>query len=568
MNTQKQHNNKPWLNYYGINVPEKMRYEGLTIPGFLMQSVKAYPDLTALNFKGYKISYVQLLNMVNTLSCCLKKFGVKKGDCVGIILSNVIPSVVSYYATLKIGGVVVMIKPTCSDSEIEYQLNDSGVKVLVTLDILADRLIALRRKTKIQRVIYTSMGDYLPFPQNRLYPMISKKKGLGPCVSPARDLYTWKSIMAERPLIVGEESISLSDVAMVQYTGGASGVSNGVVLTHGNLSSQVQQMNTWFPDFIKGQEKFLGALPFYHMYGMTIAANWAMVNGWETILVAKPEPEILLKVIKQAKPGIAVFLPTMIMGMMNHPDFQKTDISSLKACFSGSAPLSGSVIKAFEEKSGAVVVEGYGLTEATAITHINPVSKKIRKLSSIGIPLPDTECMLIDTRAPEQDVPVGAPGELLIRGPQIMRGYLGKDEESKRVLANGWLRTGDVAYRDDDGFFYVVDRVRDMIISDGKNVYPREIDEVITQHPKVSEACAIGIPNEKKGEMVKLFVVLKKGETATPEEFIDFCKDKIDPYKWPSQVEIREALPKTHIGRILRQKLKDEELRRFTSSSQ
>lgn len=555
-------NNKPWLNFYGNHVPENMNFEHLTLVGLFLRAVKSYPEQTALNYKGYKVSYSLLKKMVDTFSCSLKKFGIKKGDCVGLMMSNVISFAVSYFATLKIGGVAVMVDPDCKSNDLEYILNDTGIKVIVTMDKMANQLISLRKRTKLERVIYTTTSDYLTFPQNKFSKLFGKQKKQNPGVTPARDLYAWKDIMSERPLIVGEESIAMTDIAMIHYTSGAGGKLKGAVLTQANLSLQVQQINGWFSGFKTGQERMLGAVPFCNPFGIMVCLNWPIINGWEVILVPRPDSDVLMKVMRKTSPGLFVMTPEVAKNLSRTPDVKKSDFATIRGCFLGINPASEDTIKAFETKSGVNVVQCFGISEASAITHIHPVSTRTRKIDSIGIPISDTECRISDFLNSEESMPVGQPGELLIRGPQVMVRYVGNAQECRRVLKDNWLHTGIVAYMDEDGFFYMVDRVRDMIISSGHNIYPREIDDVVHQHPKVSEACAVGIPHDQKGEEVKLFVVLKKGESASPEEFIDFCKDKIDPYKWPSQVEIREELPKSPVGGIVRQKLKEEELRR------
>lgn len=551
---------KPWLSRYEAGVPETPVIEPLTLPEFLARTASSFPEKPALNFQGYTLTYRQLLDMTNRAAGAFKKLGLKRGDRVALLLPNVIPCVVSYYAILKAGGIVVMNNPLYSDRELIHQFNDSGARILVTLDLLANRMEALRKDTAIEKIVYTSIGDYLPFPKSLLFPLVAKKKGLAADVKPAKDLFRWKDLLKDSSPRFTDETMAMGDAAMYQYTGGTTGVSKGVILTHGNISGQVQQVNAWFPSFVPGGERSIGALPFFHVFGMTIAMNWPVVNGWENVLVPKPEPDALMTTLKTFRPTIASLVPTMFIGILNHPDVEKTDLTSIKGCFSGSAPLPVEVIRSFEAKTGAVIVEGFGLTESSPVTHINPFSATNRKVGSIGLPIPGTLCRIVDLENNNRDVPVGTPGELLIKGPQVMSGYLGLPDETDRTLKDGWLHTGDVAIMDEDGFFFIVDRIKDMIISGGYNVYPREIDEVIYEHPKVAEACAVGIPHETRGEQIKLFVVLKDGETATAEEFIEFCAGRLAKYKLPTRVEFRDRLPKTNIGKILRKTLRDEEL--------
>ncbi len=347
---------------------------------------------------------------------------------------------------------------------------------------------------------------------------------------------------------------------MYQYTGGTTGVSKGVMLTHANLSKQVQQLEAWFPKFTKGTEIMLGALPYFHVFGLSVSMNLSIHMAWSQVLIPRPQPAPLLEAIRNFRPTFAPLVPTMYIGMLNHPDLKKTDMSCIKGAFSGSAPLPVEVIHAFEKATGAVIVEGFGMTETTPVTHVNPFAGGARKVGSIGVPISDTLCRIVDLDSGTTDMPVGQPGELIIKGPQVMKGYKDKPEETAACLKDGWMFTGDIATMDEDGYFYIVDRKKDMIISGGYNVYPRDIDEVYYEHPKVQEACSIGIPDAKRGENVKLFVVLKEGETATQEELIEYGKTKLAAYKLPVEVEFRKELPKTNVGKILRKQLRAEEM--------
>lgn len=560
MTEQNTYQSKPWLAHYEKEVPECVEYEHLCLPEFFEKSVEKYPNNIALIFQGYKITYAQLNDMVNRFATCLTDFGIKKGDSVAILLPNMIPCVAAYYATLKIGGITVMNNPLYSDRELEHQFNDSDSKVLITLDMLGNRMIDLRPKTSIKQIVCTSIGDYLPFPTNLLFPFVGKKKKLAADVKPGSDVYKWKDVLKRYSASPPDAELSFDDTAMYQYTGGTTGVSKGVVLTHGNLSKQIQQIAAWFPKFGRGNEMMLGALPFFHVFGLSTSMNLAIYLGWGNILVPRPQPEPLLECIRKFKPTFAPLVPTMYIGMLNHPDIDNSDVTSIKGCFSGSAPLPVEVIKDFEGKTGAVIVEGYGLTETTPVTHINPFDGQ-RKVGSIGLPISDTQCRIVSLEDGITDMPVGESGELLIKGPQVMEGYRNMPEETASVLTEeGWLHTGDIAMMDEEGYFFIVDRKKDMIISGGYNVYPRDIEEVFYGHPKVQEACAVGIPHSSRGEAAKVFVVLKQGETATKEEFMKYCEDKLAKYKWPTEIEFREELPKTNVGKILRKDLKEEEL--------
>ncbi len=549
---------KIWLKSYEKGVPEFINYEEVCMPDILDRTAKEFADKPALMFQGTNLTFGQFKEMVDRLAACLSDFGIKKGDAVAILLPNVIPCVIAYFAILKIGAIVVMNNPLYSDPELEHQFNDSGAKALITLDVLVKRMVALRPRTGVKQIIHTCIGDYLPAVKRILGRMLKKYPFAE--VSPQTDVYSWKECLAKYAPNPPSVKLGFNDVAMYQYTGGTTGVSKGVMLTHANLSKQVQQLKAWFPKFGKGGEIMLGALPYFHVFGLSVSMNFSVFMGWAQVLIPKPQPEPLLEAIKLYCPTFAPLVPTMYIGMLNHPKLKNTPMSCIKGAFSGSAPLPVEVIHEFEEATGAVIVEGFGMTETTPVTHVNPFAGGARKVGSIGVPISDTLCRIVDLEDEKTDVPAGERGELIVKGPQVMLGYKGKPDETAKTLRDGWCYTGDIATMDEDGYFYIVDRKKDMIISGGFNVYPRDIDEVFYLHPKVQEACAIGIPHPTRGESVKVFVVLKEGETATQEELIEYCKTRLATYKLPTEIEFRKELPKTNVGKILRKQLRAEEL--------
>lgn len=552
---------KPWLKHYHPEVSGNIAYVLKSMPDFLHRSCDTYPDKMALNFQGYEVSYQELGDMVDRFATCLHNFGVRKGDAVGLLLPNVIPCVAAYYAVLRIGAIAVMNNPLYSDRELKHQFNDADIKVLITLDLLGNRMIDLRPQTNIKQIVYTSIGDYLPFPKNLLFPLVAKKKKLAAKVKPANNLFRWKPLLAQTQPSPPEVDISLEDTAIYQYTGGTTGVSKGVMLTHGNLSRQVQQVAAWFPGFGAG-EIMLGALPFFHVFGMTTAMNLAIYFSWGNILVPKPQAPQLLEAITKFRPTFAPLVPTMYIGILQHPSIDKVDLTSIKGCFSGSAPLPVEVIKEFESRTGAAIVEGYGLTETCPVTHINPFGEGCqRKVGSIGLPISDTACKVVDLENGNTEMPVGESGELLIKGPQIMKAYLNRPDATAGTFTDQWLHTGDIAQMDEDGYFYIVDRKKDMIISSGYNIYPRDVEEVYFENPKVLEATAIGVPHPKRGETIKVFLVLKKDQSATEEEMIAYCDGNLAKYKWPTEIAFRDELPKTNVGKVLKKELRAEELK-------
>ncbi|MEN6373577.1 MAG: long-chain fatty acid--CoA ligase [Smithella sp.] len=551
---------KPWLKSYQEGVTEHINYEEICLPDVLIRTASRYPDKPALIFMGKEINFAQLKEMVDRFATCLNDFGVKKGDAVAILLPNVIPCVVAYYAILKIGAVAVMNNPVYSNPELEHQFNDSDSKVLITLDMLGNRMIDLRPRTKIKQIVVTSIGDYLPFPKNIFFSLVAKRKKLAADVKEAPDVYRWKDCITKYLPQPPQVQISLDAVAMYQYTGGTTGAVKAVELTHSNLSKQTQQLSKWFPDFKSGEERMLAALPYFHVFGLTCSMNFSVYMAWAQILVPKPQSEPLLEAIRCFKPSFVPLVPTMYIGLLRHPDFKTIDMSYIRGAFSGSAPLPVEVIHAFEKITGAAIVEGFGMTETTPVTHINPFAGGARKTGSVGLPISDTLCRIVDLESGTKDVPIGEAGELIVKGPQVMKGYKDKPEETANAIKDGWLFTGDIATMDEDGYFYIVDRKKDMIITSGYNVFPRDIDEVFYTHQKVQEACAIGIPDSKRGECIKVFIVLKEGETSTREEMIEFAKNSLAVYKLPTEVEFRKELPKTGVGKISRKELRAEEL--------
>jgi long-chain acyl-CoA synthetase len=549
---------KPWLKSYEKGVPESINYDEICMPDILERTAKEFTDKPALIFQGTTVSFGELKEMVDRFAACLADFGVKPKDAVAILLPNGIPCVVAYYAILKIGAITVMNNPLYSDPELEHQFNDSGAKVLITLDVLGNRMIDLRPRTKIKQIVTTCIGDYLP-PLKRVLGKWLKKYPFGE-VKAAPDLYEWKPCLKKYGPNPPAVKCGFEDVAMYQYTGGTTGVSKGVMLTHANLSKQVQQLSSWIPQLGKGGEIILGALPYFHVFGLSVVMNYAIYKGWAQVLVPRPQPEPLLEAIRNFCPTFAPLVPTMYIGMLNHPDLKKTRMSCIKGAFSGSAPLPVEVIHDFEKATGAVIVEGFGMTETSPVTHVNPFAGGARKVGSIGIPIPDTLARIVDLEDEVTDVPVGERGELIVKGPQVMLGYKDRPDETAKMIRDGWCYTGDIATMDEEGYFYIVDRKKDMIISGGFNVYPRDIDEVFYLHPKVQEACAIGIPHPVRGESVKVFVVLKEGMTATQEELIEYCKTHLAAYKLPTEIEFRKELPKTNVGKILRKQLRADEL--------
>ena len=596
---------KPWTKFYSSGMSDKASYEDFTIVKFFNRSVDRFPDHKAFIFEGYSITFKELKEMVDRFSCALSHMGIQKGDSVAILMPNSIPCVVSYYAIIQIGAIAVFNNPAFSNRELEFYLNDSQAKVIITTDILCNRLINLRPHTKVRHIIYASIADYLPFYKryvvkwigktrffspfksllpslssltsiipkeassihslmdnvqskyNQLHQSISAIQHLTADVHSAFNVHRFTNLITKYPPNPPNVTITLEDIAMYQYTGGTTGVAKGVMLTHGNISKQIQQINMCFSELKDERETMLAALPYYHVFGLTTAMNYPLFKGWTTILMPSISTQAILDNITNFKPTFVPLVPTIFINILNHPDCHSMDMTSIKAFFSGSAPFPADKIQEFEKITGSTIIEGFGLTESSPVTHINPF-KGVHKIGSVGIPIPDTECRIVDLNSDEKDVPVGDAGELIIRGPQIMKGYLNRPDETNRALRNGWLYTGDIATMDEDGYFYIVDRKKDMIISGGLNVYPIEVDSIIEKHPKVKECCTIAMPHQTKGEAIMVFIVLKQGMTVSSEEIIMYCKEYLATYKVPEKIEFIDEIPKTGLGKMLRKELRNK----------
>ena len=547
---------RPWLGHYPEGVRSSLEYPDIPLHRFVDDSAALYPDRAATIFFGGKISYRDLARKVNQFGNALKALGVKKGDRVAVMLPNCPQAVISLFAALKIGAIGVMTNPLYVERELEHQLNDSGAETLIVLDLLWGRVLNVRDHTPLKRVIVTSIKDFLPFPLNLLYPLKQKPKVP---VTPGPGVHLFSELLRGQSAVLEEEPLEpASDIALLQYTGGTTGISKGAILTHRNLVANVLQVKECLVGCQSGEERVLGVLPFFHVYGLTVCLNFSVALGATLIVVPKFEVEDVLKLINRHKPTLFPGAPTMYIGVINHPEVKKYDLSSITACISGSAPLPQEVQIRFEELTGGKLVEGYGLTEASPVTHCNPVFGR-RKLGSIGLPVSDTDVRIVDLETGELDVPFGDAGELCIRGPQVMAGYWNRPDETSRTLINGWLHTGDIARMDEEGYAYIIDRKKDMIIAGGYNIYPREVEEVLYEHSKVREAAVAGIPDPYRGETVKAYLVLKEGQQATAEEIIQFCRGRMAKYKVPTHVEFRDALPKTLVGKVLRRRLVEEE---------
>ncbi|HEX9756190.1 MAG TPA: long-chain fatty acid--CoA ligase [Nitrospiria bacterium] len=558
---------KPWLKFYEPKVLPSLEYPKTVLPSFLTHSASQFPQNPAVFYYGTEINYASLEDQVNRFANALIGVGVKPGDRVSIMLPNLPQCVIGYYGILKAGAIVVQTNPLYVERELEHQLIDSESEILIALDIFYPRIQNLIGKTPLKKVILTNVRDYLPFLLKFLYPIKAKKEGQWNPVNIAPPLYDFKNLLKEAsPTPPSSIESDPENVALLQYTGGTTGIPKGVMLTHNNLVANTVQCRHWMADLKEGKEVFLSVIPFFHVYGMSVCMNLSIYIASAMVLLPKFKTDDVLKAINRYRPTIFPGVQAMYVAINNHPQVKKYDISSIQACISGAGPLQKEVQDQFEKLTGGKLVEGFGLTEASPVTHANPISG-LRKKGSIGLPFPDTNARVVDMEEGTNVLSVGEIGELVVQGPQVMKGYWKKEEETQQVLREGWLHTGDMARMDEEGYFYIVDRKKDMIKTSGENVYPRDVEEVLFQHPKVKEAVIAGLPDQFLGEKIKAYIVLKEGETASEEEILQFCRERLAKFKVPKQIEFRQELPKTMIGKILRRVLLEEELKKLKVSA-
>jgi len=551
---------RPWVKMYEPGVPADVDIPDTPLHHFLEEAASKYPDNIATIFVGAKKTYREINELADRMATALANLGVKKGDVVALLLPNSPQFVIAFYGALKAGATLTLINPLYKSREIEFQLKDSGAKVLIALDLLYKLAEPVIPNTSVQHTIVTWVGEYLPGFKATLGKLLGKIKTYTPTYGP--NVHRWKDLLAKTPPNPPKYTFDASkDIAVLAYTGGTTGIPKGAMLTHRNLVSNAEQMVAWLPTLKPGGECFLCALPFFHSFGLTTNLILATRIASPMVLLPRPDINEILKDINKYRATLFMGVPTLFLAVANHPDVGKYDLTSVRYCISGAAPLPMAVAKAFEKVTGANLVEGYGLTEASPVTHCNPLQEKPpfdKKIEgSIGVPMPSTMAKIVDMET-GKDLPVGEVGMLVIKGPQVMRGYWNKPEETKKQLRDGWLWTGDIAKMDEKGYFYIVDRAKDMIDRAGFKIYPREVEEVLYTHPAVKEAAVIGVPDPKRGETVKAFIVLKEGMTATEEEIKQFCKDKMAHFKVPEYVEFRDELPKSTVGKILRRKLREE----------
>ncbi|RHW40687.1 long-chain-fatty-acid--CoA ligase [Neobacillus notoginsengisoli] len=560
---------KPWLKHYPEEIPGTLEYPAASLHSYLLKAADEFPDKTAIHFMGKNMTFQEVKDSAVYFAAYLQKLGVKKGDRVAVFLPNTPQAVIGFFGILLAGGIVVPTNPLYTERELEYQMKDSGAVAIITLDILYPRVSKVIQKTDLKHIIVTAVKDALPFPKNLVYPFIQKKQyGIVVKVTHEGNTHLLSEILKMPAATLEEHPINVEeDLALLQYTGGTTGFPKGVMLTHKNLVANVIMCNNWMYKCRRGQERVLGILPFFHVYGMTTVMILSIMEGHTMILLPKFDPETTLKTIQKQKPTLFPGAPTIYIGLLNHPDLKKYDLSSIDSCISGSAPLPVEVQQKFEEITGGKLVEGYGLTETSPVTHSNFLWDRPRIKGSVGVPWPDTDAAILSLENGER-LPPEEVGEIAVKGPQVMKGYWNRPEDTAMTFRDGWLLTGDLGYMDEDGYFYVVDRKKDMIIAGGFNIYPREIEEVLYEHPAIQEVVTAGVPDPYRGETVKAYVVVKEGATVTEKDLDEFARQHLASFKVPRIYEFRDELPKTAVGKILRRVLVDEEKKRMKDEEQ
>jgi long-chain acyl-CoA synthetase len=553
-----------WEAAYDPGVLRHLTYPNLTLHALLERTAREHPSTVATVFGGAvagrcvdsAMTYRELDEQADRFAAGLQRHGVRKGDRVAIVLPNCPQFVYSFYGALKAGAVVVPTNPLYTVRELHNQLGDSGARVVVVLSRLYPQVAEAAIGTNVERIVVTNVKEHFPLALRVLFTALRERKE-GHRVDISRDA---RAVWLKDFLIAGGARVPVevapADLAVLQYTGGTTGVPKGAMLSHRALVANVHQCQAWHAAAGPG-DRILAIMPFFHVYGLTVVMNLATLRAMTMVLIPRPELRHIFLAIEKHRPRFFPGAPRIYILLNESPNLAKHDLRSIEWFLSGSAPLPVEVMRRFEQLTGGKVLEGYGLTEAAPVTHSNP-REGDRKPGSVGIPMPDVDCKIVDIETGTREVSAGEAGELCLRGPNLMDGYWQRPEETAAVLRDGWLYTGDIVRMDADGYFFVVDRKKEMIIVSGFKVYPREVDEVLYAHPAVREAAAVGVPHPSKGEVVKAFVVLRPGATATAQELMDHCRANLAPYKVPVDIVFRAELPKTLIGKVLRRQLAAE----------
>ena len=550
---------RPWFDHYDAFVPHTASVWNKPLYAMLDEAAEKYPNRYALIFQNTRITYKKLRERAELFAGALRRMGVRSGQRVAIMLPNLPQTMIAFWGVIKAGAVVVMTNPLYMEKEIVANMQDSGAEHMILLDMLWPRIDALRDRLPLRNFIVTSAADSLSFPLHWLYKLKKRRSNKAPIPYDNKNVFAWQSFCKGARRYAAPIADPQRDPIMLQYTGGTTGLPKGVVLTHANLGTNCRQVLNIINVRPETHHTFISLLPFFHVYGLTTGLIIPMALASTTLPLPRYVPQDVLRLIDKRKPTIFPGAPSVYISLLQQKNLNKFDLGSIQICVSGSAPLPREIFRRFQEATGAAILEGYGLTEASPITHINPLGKQGQRANSIGMPVPGTDARIVDMEGGSLTLPPGKMGELVVQGPQVMHGYWRRPDETASALRNGWLYTGDLASMDEDGYFYILDRKKDMVLVGGYNVYPREVDEVLLEHPKVLEAVSVGIGDDLRGEVLKAYVVPRQGETLTKADIIAWCRQKLANYKVPRLVEFRESLPKTIVGKVLRRALREEE---------
>ena len=553
-----------WHEAYDPEVSPEVHFRELTLRDFVANAAKNFGDRPALSFLNMVMTYGELSDKVDRLATALSRLGVEKNSRVAVQLPNTPQSVISFFAVQRLGAQAVMTNPLYVPREIEHQWIDAGCEHAIVADFIYDqKLRGIRHQLPVREYIIASVPEYLRFPLKQLAPLKLKraKPPLVAKIEPGPGIHHFRPLVDGTPPSPPHVDIEMDDLALLQYTGGTTGVSKAAMLTQRNLSYNTQQIRQWFSAMKDGDEVLLAALPFFHIFGVTVVACLSSFIAAEMALVANPRDiASVVKTLAARKVTLLPAVPAMFGSINRFPDIEKKDLRSIRYSFSGSAPMPLDIQQEFERLTGTVLLEGYGLTETSPVATVNPIKGK-RKIGTIGIPIPNTDVRLVDVETGTNDVALGEVGEVWIRGPQVMPGYWNRDDETAEAFGpDGWFKTGDLAVMDDEGYFRIVGRKKDMILASGYNIYPDEIDQVLSMHPDVLESCTIGVPDPRRGETVKAFIVLHPGRSLTAEEVTAYCRENLASYKIPRLIEFRDELPRSSVLKLLRRALRDEEI--------
>ena len=549
-----------WETKYPKNVNWNSEIPSKPLSNILEDAVEKFSDLQCLDFLGKDFSYAKIGKMVRHAAAGFQELGVTKNIKVGLYLPNCPQFVVCYFGVLMAGGTVVNYSPLYSESELLHQVEDSETDILVTLnlEVLYPKAQKLLLNSRINTLIVGNFPEVLPFPKNLLF-SIFKSKDVSKTANDDQHI-SFKQLLNNDGVVSEVEIDPKEDIAVLQYTGGTTGVSKGAMLTHSNIYSNVIQEALWFPGFNFGQESVMAVLPFFHVFAMTVVMNLGIYKGAKLIMHPRFELLPVLKDIHTKHPTFMAGVPSMYNAILNNPNLSKYNLNSLKACISGGAPLPLDVKKGFERLTGCTLVEGYGLTETAPVACANPMDGE-NKENSVGLPMPKTSITITDKDDPAKILTQGEIGEICISGPQVMKGYWKRPEVTSEIIVEGRFRSGDVGYLDEDGYTFIIDRIKDLVLVNGFNVYPRNVEEGIYKHPAVEEVTVIGVPDKVSGESVKAFVKLKSGQTLKTDELKEFLIDNLGKHELPKHIEFRDELPKTMIGKLSKKELVEEEMK-------